>query len=690
MRCGLAAAVLLSLTSANAGIPHGGAPGVFNTISVLTNEGGWTTGPAYGFYGKYTGTAPLTSGWSGTWTGCGGGPATIVAVNIDVYGIGTFLLMVNPSSGAGSCVLNVTDNRGATGSSPANTIISSPGVDVGFQVHNAPGWQASHSYTYVAQPPVRVNNGAGWTPGSPGNYNPGSALNNYQLIAPTSGSCTSASSGGPTGTGASITDGGCTWKYTSGVDYVTATGVFSDAPLWSSGKTYSYNEWVTTYFGGSLRAYALDVNPAITPRFNDYTAICTSTVPPSGVGSGGGGGLLQRPQLSIGSDGCQWNYMGDVVYSSQTDPAPHTTYANNNSSGIWTPHLTHNYVAIFWNDVEYLAGSGGENALISAFDHLNGHQIEMGPAPFFYAACVSYCPVIKLGVAVGEGFASQYTTSTAIAGYDITKGVGFRSNGGSGMGELATSTALLAWDWGTVIDGIQFKSSNAEAVSGFDSQIFTHNLFDGGAAVGSGANAAVWMDNGSIFADNLVFSHGPIGIAIKYNNSYVLWNTIVNVGSYANASAIVSGNNAFGSMKAYNNALFGYSSGHALAINLSGAFTIVGSGNVTDAPSGDSGASWWVFASAVGGTTVETLPGATYASSQSAAFVAPGSDYRPKPAGALINAGGAFGSFNYCSTPSVIGTNGYPSPCAFNFDTPDMIGTARPQGGQYDAGALEH
>jgi len=23
-------------------------------------------------------------------------------------------------------------------------------------------------------------------------------------------------------------------------------------------------------------------------------------------------------------------------------------------------------------------------------------------------------------------------------------------------------------------------------------------------------------------------------------------------------------------------------------------------------------------------------------------------------------------------------------------DTPDMIGTARPQGGQYDAGALEH
>src|SRR3974377_1555883 len=79
-------------------------------------------------------------------------------------------------------------------------------------IHNAPGWQPSTSYTYSAGPPSghfkRVVNGAGWTPagGSSGTWNNGSALNAYQLLNTTS-PCTSASSGGPSGTGSDIVDG---------------------------------------------------------------------------------------------------------------------------------------------------------------------------------------------------------------------------------------------------------------------------------------------------------------------------------------------------------------------------------------------------------------------------------------------------------------------------------------------------
>src|SRR5690348_10738811 len=110
------------------------------------------------------------------------------------------------------------------------------------QIHNAPGWEPSRTYTYSPGPPsapfTRVVAGAGWTPsehglGAPvlkvltgkngpgsGTWNPGAELNAYQLTS--AGTCTSAPGGnGPSGTGSAITDGTCTWKYLSGVDYVT-------------------------------------------------------------------------------------------------------------------------------------------------------------------------------------------------------------------------------------------------------------------------------------------------------------------------------------------------------------------------------------------------------------------------------------------------------------------------------------
>ena len=58
-------------------------------------------------------------------------------------------------------------------------------------------------------------------------------LDAYQLIS--TGTCTSASSGGPSGTGASIKDGTCTWKYLSNVDYISITGWAFDNRPWKSG-----------------------------------------------------------------------------------------------------------------------------------------------------------------------------------------------------------------------------------------------------------------------------------------------------------------------------------------------------------------------------------------------------------------------------------------------------------------------
>ena len=102
--------------------------------------------------------------------------------------------------------------------------------------------------------------------------------------------------------------------------------------------------------------------------------------------------------------------------------------------------------------------------------------------------------------------------------------------------------------------------------------------------------------------------------------------------------------------------------------------------NVTDAPVGDSG-TVTDFGSA---WPVDTIPGTTYGSSRSAAFMAPGSDWRPKMGGPLVGTGQAFGAFNQgCET------NQNPCPATENVDSPDLVGIARPQGGHYDIGAIQ-
>lgn len=657
------------------------SPAFAQSLNILTLEAGYVSGTAMGGYGTYTGSAPTSA--TGTWTNCGGGTATITNFITGVYpayGASTFLVTANPPPSDGTnCTLHITTNLSTTASSPPTVVTASNSAPVTFNIHNAPGWLTSHSYTPASGPKTRVVNGAGWTPGT-STWNPGSALNAYEL---TSSSCTSASSGGPTGTGSSISDGTCTWKYLSGVDYVTATGFLNDAPVWSSGTTYTFGNYVTTNVSGHLRAYQLDSNNSSPIALS--TSFCTSTVQPSGTGSGSGG-IWSSPQLTVGGDGCIWDYMADIIYSSQVDPIPHETFANatggpGGDSGF-VPHLTHNYDGAIWNDTEYLSGSGNEAPFIVSRDHNAGHQFEENPPGVVCPP--DYCANIQIAPAPGEGFSNSYTTSTPISGYDATKGVAFRNTSTAGGSGNEGSNGFLAWDWGMTISGIQAQSLHSMAIMGFNFDTFVGNLLDGGGDPAYGfAASALYGDVGTIAVNNLIFTHGPQGVSFKYNAGYMLYNTIVNVGSYSGPVCINSGNDTYGALFLSNNTCMGYSSGHFFAILTGSGFTIgAGSGhNITDAPIGDSGLTWWFVN---GGTstsaTVQTVPNSTYGSTASAAFVNPATDFRPSTA--LIGAAAAFGSFNYCNP-------GVPSPCTHNYDTPDMIGTTRPAPG-YDAGALEH
>ena len=104
--------------------------------------------------------------------------------------------------------------------------------------------------------------------------------------------------------------------------------------------------------------------------------------------------------------------------------------------------------------------------------------------------------------------------------------------------------------------------------------------------------------------------------------------------------------------------------------------------NATDASATDSGSV------ATGGNApvaADPLPGAIYGVSM-ATFVNPASDYRLAPGSPLIGVGSSYGSFAVNCDP-----NKPPCPMytTYNFDSPDIIGTVRPQAGRYDIGAWQ-
>lgn len=630
-------------------------------------------GPFYmGAFGTYSGTAP--SSMTATWTGCGGGTATVHSLTANVYQTGDYLVQVNDPGVAGTgCTITVTDNLGRTATSPPTTVATNTSATTTYNLHNAPGWQASHSYTVTSGPHTRVNNGAGWTPGSPGNYNPGSALNAYELRSDSTSPCTSAASGGPSGTGSSISDGTCTWKYLSGVDYVTLTGFSRDAPPWTS-KVYTYSEFVTTNVGGNFRAYMLS------SASQSLVAWCNSTVAPTGAPLTGS--AQQWYGIVTTADGCVWNYAGDVTYSSQREYRPFQTFADPDSLG--QSHVPHNFELVMWNDAEYVAGSGGESNPISFASHLSGWAAESTPRIHCPVGCVT-----SIVVAPGDSFNDSLTPSSTLTGYDATKGVAIRNPttttwpGWPGGGP----TALLLGDWFMHITGVQFQAPHGAALIAISASYVADSILDGGdASLADGLGCAWWSDTNSSVINSLVLSHGTTGICFKYGGSFVLWDTIVNVGSVSNTVAVSQGWAwAYRPVVVADTAMYGFAHGGAYqSAQAPQVFDAASANNVTDIASGDSGTTW--FNNQANLATVIPIPGTTFSQTGANMFVSPGSDWRP--GASLIGAGATFGTFLFGCPASGSCTSGI----NLNFDTPDFLGTVRPGSisGTYTVGPEQH
>jgi hypothetical protein len=647
-------------------------------------------------------------------------------------------------------------------------------------IHNAPGWEPSTSYTYSPGPPTapftRVVAGAGWAPsggtkpgaagrgwlevltgkivGGSGRWNSGAALNAYQLTSV--GTCTSASNGsGPSGTGTQITDGTCTWKYVSRVDYISLTGwALDNGSVWTSGTNYGYNHVVHTGTDASV--------------YQQTTAGCHSTVQPTGT----------QTEITA-ADGCSWDYKGKIYYTSNSHPLPHeefyydaftgsingttlivamppatyalavgqylnapgmaagtkitagsgTTWTVNNSQTIASTTIFSSnendgqvesldlYVAELWNDREYLSGANGENSPITIWNH-NYHYndakniIVLPPAN----VATGFGYPITIRAAAGESFQDAFSANPnlPLAGYDANNGVGIRG---------IRVPGLLLQDNALVLDGLQVKSDADLATRMNPTRAcnvcrFERSIFEGG----TGRNAWAVVDCGAqcYMYNDLFVAHGTGAILFDYGGR--LYNSTIVCPDGTCTVAVentIDWITLFG-MVMNGNAMFGFR--HLIATFQPKKIgtctwdcaTWQGTNNATDVSASDGNT---YPAIAFTGYTGVTMYAQNFATgrpecsfygpgnriipskcgirtnvSPSSVFLAWPGNYRINASSLLFGAGAPWGTFNSCgvviATPPPPPYGTWPG-CTVRGDTPDIFGTARPQGNRYDVGAME-
>ena len=466
------------------------------------------------------------------------------------------------------------------------------------QIHNAPGWLAAHAYTYSSGPPVghktRVVNGDGWNGSA---FLPNHPLNAYELTS--AGSCTSASSGGPSGMGSSISDGTCVWKYLSDVDYVTLTGWLVDSGVtWKKGTAYA--AWDVVLSGSPLTAYMEGCGFICGPP----PPGCVSAIDPSTAGT------------RIGADGCQWINIGAVTYTSGTNHIPVQRYnrwevtgcmgataactsAGNNlyitavggtapirpldnnlivggaaiapaaitsqtsgtsgNTGIYkfsgsaqqvpseqmvvtyeacgTWSIANQYTAHMWNDREYVAGSNGE---MGPSIWSQNHDSQHNDSDQCHTGPGSF---VTFTAAAGEDFATTLAAdpSIPIAGYDPNLGVAIRADSGP---------AICTQDNSQIFSKIQVKSATVGAIDGMglngcgaqmrscNNCRFLNIIADGG----SKSFATISTGADEVVANSLIIARGLGGIFFDYPG-YALNNTVINLGTDSHAVGISAGYN---------------------------------------------------------------------------------------------------------------------------------------------------
>lgn len=534
-----------------------------------------------------------------------------------------------------------------------------PPIVGGAQIHNASGWLPNHIYAAATGPFTRVNSGLGWNPAT-GTWNPGQVLGAYQL---TSGSCTSGTTM-PTGVAASIQDGSCTWKYLSPTDYISITGWASDNQPWVA-ATYGYHDVVVS--DTPLRAYM------------QISATCPSTIRPIGIGttySADGDGN----SLGVGADGCQWVHIADVLYTSGKSYIPTQTY--NLAENLATVHVLATYTGLLWNDQEYIAGQNGEKSPIE----IRNHNSYFGESPGI--ACGGpHCGRIVIESAPGEGFADGLKPTDPLKGFDPTKGVAVLMNDAY---RWPVEPDGLYVENSVDIIGLQIMSLHGSAVGdingGSNNDDTVQNcICDGGHTDQWTTPTAISLDTGSAVTNSLVISHANAAVVLKYPG-FILHSTLVNPAGTGDVGVETGNRWVFNDTTVADTAIFGFAHAGAGNEEPGTGFSPTSANNVTDAPVGDSGLTTWAGTTPPAATVV-AIPGTAYGSSAAAAFMNPGSDYRPKLGGPLAGTGSAYGPAGlFCAQQSdptcLTGT-------ILSFDTPDIIGTARPQNGLYDVGASQ-
>jgi len=562
------------------------------------------------------------------------------------------------ATGATLAIASAAEFTGTPSTLRGRTVVSN--------IHNAPGWRPAHAYSYATGPYTRVLNGPGWNESSR-TYNPGQMLSAYQLIS--TGTCTSSVSGGPTGSGSAIRDGTCTWRYLSPVDYISITGWSHDAPTWKSGS-YRFRTWVTS--DTPLRSYTVDSLHG-----------CTSTVTPTGTAT------PANPVFTT-SDGCQWRYVSDVLYTSRRSYIPAQQLPDPPGSGLGLYNMKANYEGDVWNDREYVDGKNGELKTITLNAHFElndgfsgregnwwkGNVSPIAPAPPYH---------IILTTAPGESFADH---AGPLGGYDPSKGAAIRNPNGLGM---------IIGDNFVDLIGLQIKSDNNAAIDhgwGWFGSIQRCILEGGSPTAAGGGTTTVYFGGLTLIANSLIISDGKLAITSKYPFT-ILHSTIINPDHVPNSVGIESNWVwAYTGITIADTAIFGFT--HAIAhrdqatlgVRQPAIFWAADSThNATDASATDNG----------GGADVtpifpridiqpSPLPGANYSLPASDVFVKPGKDWRLKSGSPLIGAGRAYGTFGMNCIATVPNCS---DKVVYSVDSPDIFGTLRPQRGRYDIGAWQ-
>jgi hypothetical protein len=398
---------------------------------------------------------------------------------------------------------------------------------------------------------------------------------------------------------------------------------------------------------------------------------CTSTIAPSGTGSG------------VLGDGCQWQYQADITYSSQVAYIPPQTYTGPPSGGIITAtyHLTQNYQGNLWNDRAYTGGLLGELEPVTGGSFRYGRDDSGGES---LSISCNPCYYITLTAAAGESFRDTITASDPLSAPDPTKGAyihnthavnGFGVDDGYAIGDAYTN-----------LIGLQIKSDNGPAIDALNACNATlrDSIMEGnnGSVI---ATPTIILNCGpAVLANSLVLSHSTVGVWFKYPMT-ILHSTIVTTNSLADSVGIQSYFAGPGADPAVptvsNTAVFGFA--HAMSYITSTTNAAIGDHNVTDASATDSGSAGFTMTFYSENYTFFPLPGATYAASYAGSFINPASDWRLSSGSGLRGAGSAYGNFDVnCVTQN-------PVCITYNFDTPDIIGTTRPQSSAYDVGSWE-